>query len=160
MITLHSRHLLIVALTGALALAACGKQPAPPPPAPAPKPVATPAAPPPPAAPATTVASVTLGNAVGADGKIATASTTFAAKDTIYAVVATNSTGGGTATITAKWTYGEGQPVSSGEEKIAATGPATTTFHISKPDGWPVGKYAVEISVDGKSANTTAFEVK
>ena len=158
-----NRHLLIIALTSALALSACGKQQPAAPTAAPPKPAAAPAAPAPtapPAAPATTVQSVTLGNAVGADGKIAAPSVSFSPKDTIYAVVATNSTGGAAATITAKWTYGDGQPVSNGEEKISANGPATTTFHISKPDGWPAGKYTVEIGVDGKSAYTMSFDVK
>ncbi|HEX6834270.1 MAG TPA: hypothetical protein VF132_12110, partial [Rudaea sp.] len=144
---------LVLALTAALALAACGKQEPPAAPKPAATPAPAPATPPPaatPAAPATTVTSVSLGNSVGADGKIAAPATTFAPKDTIYAVVATNSTGSGTATVSAKWTYGEGQAVANGEEKISANGPATTTFHIAKPDGWPAGKYAVEISVDGK----------
>ena len=157
---------LVIALAGALLLGACGKQePAAPPPPKAAPPAATPApAPPPvaaPAAPVTTVTSVTLGNAIGGDGKVAAASTVFAPKDTIYASVVTNSTGGGAATIAAKWTFGEGTPVSSSEQKIEANGPATTTFHIVKPDGWPVGTYAVAISIDGKPTSaTTTFEVK
>ena len=157
---------LVFALAGALLLGACGKQePAAPPkaappaatPAPAPPPVAAPA---PPAAPATTVTSVTLGNAIGGDGKVTAGSTVFSPKDTIYASVATNSTGGGPATISAKWSFGQGTQVSSSEQKIEANGPATTTFHIAKPDGWPVGMYDVMISVDGKAASTTPFQVK
>jgi hypothetical protein len=157
----------IIALSGALALTACGKQEAPPPPAA--KPATTPVAPapaptPPPAAPATvptvSVASVTLGNALGADGKIAAPSVTFAPKDTIYAVVATNSTGMASATISAHWTYQGGILVSNDDENIAANGPASTTFHIAKPDGFPAGKYTLEVSVAGKLANTATFEVK
>lgn len=166
MITHQRGGTLILVLAGALALSACGKQePAAPPPPKAPAPAATPAPAPPAATPApapavTNVTSVTLGNALGGDGKIAAPSTVFAPKDTIYAAVATSSSGGGAATIGAKWTFGENTPVSSSEQKIEANGPALTTFHISKPDGWPVGKYAVAISVDGKPANTTTFEVK
>jgi hypothetical protein len=101
-----------------------------------------------------------LGNAVGADGQVAAPSTSFAPKDTIYAVVATNSSGQSNATVSAKWTFGDGQLVNESNEAIAANGPATTTFHISKPDGFPVGKYKVEISVDGKAGSSTDFEVK
>jgi hypothetical protein len=43
---------------------------------------------------------------------------------------------------------------------IAPTGPATTEFHISKPSGWPAGKYKVEISADGAPAGSKEFEVK
>jgi hypothetical protein len=167
MITLHRGTALIVALTGALAIGACGKQepaaPAAPPPKPAAAPAPAPAPPPPaaaPAAPAISVASVTLGNSVGADGRIVAPSATFAPKDTIYAVVATNSSGSGSAKITAKWTFGDGQMVNTGDQTIVANGPATTTFHISKPDGWPAGKYQLEISIDGKPANSSSFEVK
>lgn len=164
MIMHHRGSMLIIVLAGALALGACGKQEpaAPPPPkaAPAPAPAPPPPAAPAPAAPVTTVTSVTLANVLGGDGKIAAASTVFAPKDTIYAAVVTNSTGGGAATIAAKWTFGDGTPVNSSEQKIEANGVVTTTFHISKPDGWPVGKYAVAISVDGKPATTSTFEVK
>ena len=45
-------------------------------------------------------------------------------------------------------------------ETIAPTGAATTAFHISKPDGWPTGKYKVEISLDGNVVQTREFEVK
>ena len=43
---------------------------------------------------------------------------------------------------------------------ITPTGPATTEFHISKPDGWPVGDYKVEILVNGTSAATKSFKVQ
>ncbi len=36
----------------------------------------------------------------------------------------------------------------------------TTVPRISKPDGWPVGNYQVEIFVADKSAGTKAFTVK
>jgi len=156
------------ALAAILMLSACGKS-QPPPAAPAPPATpaapAAPAAPPPaatPAGPVTTVSSLVLGNALGGDGKITSPATTFAPKDTIYAQVVTASTGGaGTVSIAAKWTFDQGQPVSQNTESVStATGTATTTFHISKPDGWPTGKYTVEISLDGKPASNATFEVK
>jgi hypothetical protein len=164
MITIRRRSTsFIIAVSCALALGACGKQEAPPPAAtPAPAPAPAPAPPPvaAPVAPVTTFTSIALGNAVDADGKVAASSVTFAPKDTIYAVVTTTSTGMANATVSAKWTYQGGVPVSSGEEKIAANGPATTTFHIAKPDGFPVGRYTIEISIDGKISNSTSFDVK
>jgi hypothetical protein len=156
----------VVALAAAVALSACGKQEAPPPKPAQTAPAPVPATPPPPAAtpaaPTTTVSSLVLGNALGGDGKIVSPATTFAPKDTIYAQVVTTSTGGsGSASIMAKWTFGEGQPVSQSTESVStAAGTATTTFHINKPDGWPAGKYEVQISIDGKPATNAAFEVK
>lgn len=160
---IHKSHsLLLVSLLGALALAACSK-PAPPPApaappaaAPAPAPAAAPAAP----APVTTLASVQLGNALDANGKVTAAATTFAPHDTIYAEVVTNTTGGLTSTITANWTYQGGVNVNSSEQQITANGAATTTFHIAKPSGFPAGAYTLQVSIDGKVANTTSFEVK
>ena len=160
------------ALTAALALSSCGKQEAPPPapapakpaaaPAPATPPAATPAPATAPAAATTTVASVVLGNALSADGKVTLPTTTFGTKDTIYAQVITMSTGAaGSVSVAAKWTYDQGQPVSQSTESVStASGTATTTFHISKPDGWPAGKYQVEITVDGKTAANAAFEIR
>ena len=161
MINIRRGSKFIIVLSGVLALGACDKQEAAPPPAakPAPAPVAPPPVAPP-AAPVTTVTSIALGNALGVDGKITAGTGTFAPKDTIYAVVTTNSTGMSNATVSAKWTFQGGVPVSSGEEKIAANGPATTTFHIAKPDGFPPGKYTVEVSIDGKVANSASFDVK
>ncbi len=47
-----------------------------------------------------------------------------------------------------------------GSETIAPTGPAATEFHIAKKSPWPVGKYKVEIAVDGSPAGTKEFEIK
>jgi len=153
---------LIVALAGALALSACGKkeEPAPPPP-PAAAPAPAPAAPPPAPAPApVAVASVDLGNAIDATTqKVSAPTTAFSAKDTIYAAVATTGAAP-SAKLTAKWTYQDGQTVNESSQTIVPTGPASTAFHISKPDGWPAGNYKVEISLDDKSAATKDFSVK
>lgn len=161
---------ILLALSGALALAACSKAPespapASPPaetPAPAPAPEAT--APPPAETPApapapVSVTSVDLGSAVGPDQKVTMPSTSFAPKDTIYAAVSTEGSAAN-ATLSAKWTYQDGQTVNESHETIAPTGAATTAFHISKPDGWPAGNYKVEISLDGKVVATKDFSVK
>lgn len=153
---------LALAMVGALALSACGKnqEPAPPAvvvvPAPAPAPVTAPPAP----APApVAVSSVDLGSAVGPDQKVTTATTTFAPKDMIYAVVSTTGTAP-SAVLNAKFTYQDGQTVNESSQTIAPNGSAVTAFHISKPDGWPVGDYKVEILLDGTSAASKDFSVK
>lgn len=139
-----SRKLLVLstAVAAALALSACGKKEQP---APAPAPVA--------------VASVDLGNAVGADQKVTTPATTFATTDTIYAAVATTGTAAN-AVLNAKWTFGDGQTVNESSQTIAPNGDAVTSFHISKPDGWPKGSYKVEISLDGKVVASKDFTVQ
>lgn len=151
-----------ISLASVLALSACNKNapqeatpsapaestPAVPVSAPA---AATPAAP-------VTLVSVDLGSAVGPDQKVTTATTTFTPKDTIYASVATDGTGN--ATLDAKWTYQDGQTVKDDSKTVAATGPANTTFSISKPDGWPAGNYKVEVSLNGTPAASKDFSVK
>ena len=136
-------------------LTACGKkeeQPAPAP-EPAPAPAAVPAG--------ISVGSISLGKAVGPDKKVSAPVETFAKGDTIYASVET--TGAGTATLKAKWTYRKGDQttVVSDEpgQPITPTGPATTEFHISKPTGWPAGQYQVEVFLDDKSVGVKPFTV-
>lgn len=151
----------VFALSFALALSACGKKedssaesPAPATPPAAEQPATTP----PPANEAVAIASIDLGNAVGGDQKVTTATTTFSPKDPIYAAVST--TGSGTATIAAKWTYQDGQTVKEDSKSIAPTGPATTSFEITKPDGWPVGSYKVEVTLNGQPAGSKDFSVQ
>ena len=145
-----------------LALGACGKKDEVPPPQTLPAPAQAPAPVPAPSAAGVAVVTITLGNAIGADKKVAQSSERFGKKDTIYAAVDTS--GAGTATLKAKWTYrgkaaGEQIVVKEDSQTIVPTGPATSEFHISKPDGWPAGEYQVEIFVDDKSAGTKTFSV-
>ena len=156
--------LLALGLAGALTIAACNKSPenAPAPATTTPPPPATTPAPPPATTPASqpvSVTSVDLGTAVGADQKVTSPTTTFSPKDTIYAAVSTTGSASN-ATLGAKWTYQDGQTVNDSSQTIAPTGPAVTTFHISKPDGWPAGNYKVEISLDGASVASKDFTVK
>ena len=43
---------------------------------------------------------------------------------------------------------------------IAPTKSERTEFHIVKPDGWPAGKYKLEVFLDDRSVETESFEVK
>ena len=145
-----------------LGVAGCKKEtpPAVPPTVPPPTPKVEAPAP----APATSVVSVsniTLGKALGADKKVDAATDSFAKGDTIYAVVET--TGSGSATLKAKWTYHKGENtavVNESSQTISPSGPAASEFHVSKPDGWPTGEYQVEISLNDKPAGTKKFSVR
>ena len=113
---------------------------------------------PPPAA-AISVTAVELGRSVGGDKRVVDKTMEFKPNDTIYASVLT--TGSAPSTVLkARWTYQDGQVVNESEETIAPTGDAATEFHISKPDGWPTGKYKVEILLNGTPVQTQEFEVK
>ena len=113
--------------------------------------------PPPPVAAVITVSGVELGSAIGADKRVTTATDVFKPADTIYAAVVTSGSAP-RATITARFTFEDGQVVDESRQDVAGAG--VTEFHISKPDGWPAGSYQLEVLLDGKSVATKAFEVK
>ena len=104
--------------------------------------------------------AISLGKAVGPAKKVSAPVEAFAKGDTIYASVET--TGAGTATLKAKWTYRMGDQttiVNEESQTITPAGPATTEFHISKPGGWPAGQYQVEVSLDDKTIGVKNFTV-
>ena len=129
---------------------ACKKKEAPPP---------AEAAVPAPEPPAFAVQAIEVGKAIGADKRVTAAVATFGRRDTIYVSVATEGAAP-SKTISAKWTFQDGQVVKEQSEAIAPAGPAATEFHLSKPSPWPVGQYKVEIAVDGAAAGSKDFEIK
>lgn len=154
-----------VAVLASVAVVGCKKQePAvvAPPVAIEPAPLPAPAALPTPAASASVV-SVDLGNAVGADLRVATPMTSFGKADTIIAAVTTATSdpmASVPGTLGAKWTFQDGQVVNEENKSITFTGNGVTDFQISKPDGWPAGKYTLTVSLNGASVQTREFEVK
>ena len=105
------------------------------------------------------VSQVDLGRSLTADKTINDRTDSFKPNDTIYASILTEGAAP-TATLKARWTYQDGQAVKESTQTIAPTGDARTEFHISKPDGWPTGKYKLEVSLNGSSAATKDFEVQ
>ena len=104
------------------------------------------------------VTRVDLGNAIGADKKVTAPGTSFKPTDTIYASVASEGSAANVALL-ARWTFEDGQLVSEATQNIAPTGPTVTEFHIAKPDGWPAGKYKLEVAANGKPAGAAQFTV-
>jgi hypothetical protein len=152
------RHIrsLNVAVLSLVALAACAKKDAP-----AKAPVETTAAVAP--APKVMVATLELGRHIGGNKRVTDTTSVFAVKDTFYLAAVTENTEPG-ALATAKWTFQTGQTVDSTTQAIAAPDAASpvsvTEFHIVKPKGWPVGKYKVELMINGASSGMREFEVK
>lgn len=105
------------------------------------------------------VTDIAVGRSVTADKAIAEKTDSFRSTDTFYVSVKTDGSGP-SATLTARWTYEDGQVVDESSQTIAPTGRATVTeFHLSKPDGWPAGGYKVEVLLNGTSAGTKDFRV-
>ena len=105
------------------------------------------------------VSYIDMGRSLNADKTISDNSNSFKANDTIYASIATVGAAP-TAALKARWTYQDGQVVNESTQTIAPTGDARTEFHISKPGGWPTGKYKLEVFLNGSSAATKDFEVQ
>jgi hypothetical protein len=105
------------------------------------------------------VSQVDLGPSLTADKMVSGNTDSFKPNDTIYASIATEGAAPA-ATLKARWTYQDGQVVNESTQTIAPTRDARTEFHISKPDGWPAGKYKLELFLNGSSATTKDFEVE
>jgi hypothetical protein len=105
------------------------------------------------------VSHIDMGRSLNADKTINDPADSFKPNDTIYASIATEGTAP-TTTLKARWTYQDGQVVNESTQTIAPAGDARTEFHIAKPDGWPTGKYTLEIFLNGASAATRDFDVE
>jgi hypothetical protein len=106
------------------------------------------------------VSRIDMGRSLNADKTINGNTESFKPGDTIYASIVTESTAA-PATLKARWTYQDGQVVNESSQTIApTTGDARTEFHISKPDGWPTGKYTLEVFLNGSSAATKDLDVE
>ena len=106
------------------------------------------------------VTNIDIGRSLTADIKIDDNTANFKPADVIYAVVETKGTG--PATLGARWTYQDNQVVNESSKTVQLTGddPVRTEFHISKPDGWPAGKYHLVVTLNGTNAGDKDFEVK
>ena len=142
----------LLAFAGVVVAAAC--KPKTPPPsadsaAVAPAPAATPLA----------VTNVDLGKSVDAEKKVTNSTNDFGPRDTIYASVQTTGTASA-ATLTARWSFENGQVVDSTSMTISPSAPAWTEFHITKASPWPTGKYKVAILLNGQQVQEKDFEIK
>jgi hypothetical protein len=105
------------------------------------------------------VTDVTLGRAIGGDKAISDSTDKFRPNDTIYASVTTDGSAP-SATLRARWTFEDGQAVDESSRTIAPNNRERTEFHISKPNGWPAGKYKLEVFLNDQSVETKTFEVQ
>ena len=105
------------------------------------------------------VTTIDIGRGVGPDRRVSEPTESFKPSDTIYASVVTEGSSEN-ATLKARWTFENQQVVDEREETIAPSGGSVTEFHVSKPDGWPEGKYKLEVFLNGASAGTKDFEVR
>jgi hypothetical protein len=87
------------------------------------------------------------------------AAESFAPTDTIYASIATEGEAKGVV-VAARWSYEDGQTIAEATETVASAGPTVVEFHVAKADGWPTGRYRVDVTADGRPAGSREFEVR
>ncbi|HVE79907.1 MAG TPA: hypothetical protein VNA89_13660 [Gemmatimonadaceae bacterium] len=106
------------------------------------------------------VTDVSLGRGVNADNTIRDETGDFRPADQIYAVVKTEGAAATSARLTARWTFEDGQVVEETTQEISPAAEAYSQFIIRKPSGWPKGKYALRVLLDGAEVEKKDFEVR
>ena len=93
--------------------------------------------------------------------RVTSEATTFAPDDTMFlAVVVQNPDAD--SRLTARWTYQDGSVVdSSGQGVDRAMGSSTsvTQFKVHNDEGWPLGRYSVDVWMNGTLVGSRAFTV-
>ena len=82
----------------------------------------------------------------------------FFTHDTIHAEVKTFA--GQPREIQATWTFGPDDQLVYQQSEALSPGSRTASFHVSKPDGWPIGVYKVTISVEGHADLSRSYCVE
>jgi hypothetical protein len=113
----------------------------------------------PPAASAISVVDIDMGRHIAPDKKISDKTDDFAPGDTIYGSLHTTGSAANS-TFVGKWTFEDGSTVDENTQTLSPNGDNYTEFHISKPTGFPKGKYTLHVSIDGKEVRTKDVTVK
>lgn len=109
-----------------------------------------------------TMVAIDMSNKVDAGNRVYSPGQIFAPASTMYASISTQGTG--TAKLAAKWMDPTGKVIAEQTQDIAPTktdGPSYWEFHITPPaEGWPVGIYKAEFTIDGGGKRSRDLEVR
>lgn len=103
--------------------------------------------------------ALAVGNAINADRSVPPL-TMFAPGDKIIASVRTNGIANDVPVSVKLIAMANGQVLGELSRKVATTGPATTNFEFPKSGPWAVGRYLVEVAVNGKFETRQEIEVR
>ena len=103
------------------------------------------------------VVGIQTGKSLNSDHSIGTHAATFHPNDPMYVSVLSNGRGKGT--ITVKWTFA-GRDLQTLTKKVSYNGQAATDFRFVAADGFPVGDYTIEVTVDGKIIESRRVKVE
>ena len=103
------------------------------------------------------VVAIQTGKSLNTDHSVGNHATSFRPKDTMYVAVLSNGRGAGT--ITVKWSFA-GRVVHEVTKKVSYNDQAATDFRFQAADDFPIGDYAIEVIVDGKTRETRRVKVE
>ena len=110
-----------------------------------------------------TITDVHLGTEVDDNRAVLSPQTSFSANDeTIHVAITTVSASNApaTATLGVRWTFQDGQLIDERSAALEFTGTDTTDFHVENTEGWPMGSYNVEITLNGQAVETRQFTIQ
>ena len=105
------------------------------------------------------ISRIDLGSAVDAAKQVPSPTELFKPGDSIYASIVSEGASP-SVSLVVRWTFEDGRLVGESSQVISPEGDLTTEFHTSRPGGWPLGKYQVEVMANGTSAGVRSFEVR
>ena len=103
-----------------------------------------------------TVGTIQLGRSLNVDNSVASQTSTFKPKETVYVSVLNPERGQGT--IGVKWYFGT-QTLSERSKPVSFQGAGATEFHLQSATGFPLGDYTVEVLLDGQPVGRRNFNV-
>lgn len=115
--------------------------------------------PPPPAAQPAAVATVSVGKAIDNDKRIVAGADTIGRRDPMYVSVATTGNADN-AMIEARWFAPDGVMIKAESTRVNLAGPAVTEFHLTRDRAWPVGRYKVDVLLNGQVAGSKEWEIR
>ena len=105
-----------------------------------------------------TVTTIQTGKSLNSDNSIASHTTRFAPKDSIYVSVLTGARGSGM--IVARLRFAGGGVINEQTKDVSYNDQAATDFRFQAADGFPPGEYTIEVLLDGKAIDTRNVRVE
>jgi len=101
-----------------------------------------------------------LGRSVNPDNTMHDATILFIPTDDVWASVIVQGNAP-RATLQARWLTDGGGVLEQSSQEITPTGRTVVAFHVAaRPGGWPLGRYKLELLLDGVAVGTKDFDIR
>src|SRR5438445_250339 len=106
------------------------------------------------------IASIEIGRSVNPDSTMHDATMLFIPTNDVWASVIVEGNAP-RATLQARWLTDGGGVLEQSSQEITPTGRTVVAFHAAaRPGGWPLGRYKLELLLDGAVGGTPPFEIR